>query len=318
MLYSPEIQLISPKQRWQRLSHPLLVQHRIQLWVCHLDTLVPEVSGNKWLKLKYHVQQVMQQNCSGILTFGGAFSNHLCAVAACCRLLGLQSAAYVRADDLDMANPTLAFCQQAGMQLYALDRTSYRQRDNPDFIQQLQEKHKTLLMVPEGGSSDAGASGIAELNLATTPEGDADIIICPTASGGTLAGVINRHDCAALGIAVVKDTSLPQRVSQLLTPESRTKHWQINTNFVGKGYGKFDEALLSFCREMAQHQLHVEPIYTGKTLAAVFSLIASGDIPENSRLSVFHTGGLQGLKGLHYRGLITVSDLALLSGSVAG
>lgn len=318
MLYSSEIQLTPPKQRWQLLKHPLLLQKQIQLWVCQLDTAVAEVSGNKWLKLKYHLQQVSQQRYAGIMTFGGAFSNHLCAVAASCQQLGWQSLAYVRTEQLDSANPTLAFCQRMGMQLVALDRDSYRRRAEPDFCRQLQTAHPHLLLVPEGGSSAAGALGVAELDLANTPGGSADLIVSAVASGGTLAGIINRHTCKTLGIAVVKDASLPLRVQQLLNNNRLVKHWQINTNFAGKGYGRFDQPLLQFCREMALHQLYVEPVYTGKAMAAIFSLIATDELPAGSRLSFFHTGGLQGLNGLHYRGLITAADLALLSGLAAG
>ena len=315
MPLSCQNQLIATKQRWQLLQHPLLQQKHIQLWISHLDTSLPEVSGNKCLKLKYHLQQVVAENKSGILTFGGAFSNHLCAVAAACQQLGLQSSAYVRTDKLDSTNPTLAFCLRMGMQLHALDRTTYRRRSEPAFISQLQSQHPTLLIVPEGGSSEAGVRGVTELDLLNTPDGKANLITTATASGGTLAGLIERHASNILGIAVVKDQSLPTRVKQLLTTDSTNKNWQINMAFTGKGYGQFDETLLQFCRDLARHQLYVEPVYTGKALAGVFSLISSGAIAAGSRLSFFHTGGLQGLKGLFYRERITAADLALLSGN---
>lgn len=109
MLYSSDIQLITPIKHWQLLNHPVLQQKNVQLWVCHLDTGLPEVSGNKCLKLKHHLVQVIQAGYRGVVTFGGAFSNHLSAVAASCNALGLKSAAYVRTDQLDPANPTLSF-----------------------------------------------------------------------------------------------------------------------------------------------------------------------------------------------------------------
>lgn len=315
MPHSCQTQLIATQQRWQLLLHPLLQHKHIQLWISHLDTSLPEVSGNKCLKLKYHLQHVFAERKAGILTFGGAFSNHLCAVAAACQQLGLQSSAYVRTDKLDSTNPTLAFCLRMGMQLHTLDRTTYRQRSDPDFISQLQAEHPTLLIVPEGGSSEAGAKGMAELDLENTPDGKADLIISAAASGGTLAGIIQRHNCPVLGIAVVKDLSLPTRVKQLLTTDSTNKNWQINMAFTGKGYGQFDSNLLQFCRNLAQHQLYVEPVYTGKALAGIFSLINTGVIASGTKLSFFHTGGLQGLKGLFYRELITANDLAVLSGN---
>jgi 1-aminocyclopropane-1-carboxylate deaminase len=317
MSYSSEAQLLSPVQRWQLLTHPLLQQQHIQLWVCQLQTGLQALSGNKWLKLKYHLHDVRQQDKAGVFTFGGAFSNHLCAVAVSCQRLGLQSLAFVRTEQLDSANPTLAFCRSMGMQLIALDRSSYRRRAETDFIAQLQLTHPQLLLVPEGGSSIAGARGVAELDLACTPAGEADLIISATASGGTLAGIINRHRQPVLGIAVVKDASLPQRVQQLLDADGPSRQWHINADFTAGGYGRFDPALLQFCRDLAAIQLFVEPVYTGKALAGLFQLISNGAIPAGSRLSFFHTGGLQGLNGLYYRGLITATDLALLTGSMA-
>jgi 1-aminocyclopropane-1-carboxylate deaminase len=318
MLSSSGFQLLSTRQKWQQLTHSLLQQYQIELWICQLETTIPEVSGNKCLKLKYHLLQAQATGKKGIFTFGGAFSNHLCAVAASCHHIGMQSLAYVRTDALDSNNPTLMFCKQMGMQLVALDRQEYRRRSESEFIQHLQQLHPQLFFVAEGGSSVAGAQGVAELDLASTPGGKTDMLVCAAASGGTLAGMINRHNVPVLGIAVVKDSTLPARVQHLLTDDKRNTQWQINTDFVTGGYGRFDPQLLEFCRDMARHQLYVEPIYTGKAMAGLFSLIAQGTLTKGSRLSFFHTGGLQGLNGLYYRGLITAADLALLSGSKAG
>jgi 1-aminocyclopropane-1-carboxylate deaminase len=315
--YSTDFSFLAAPSRWLLLEHALLQQHRIQLWICQLDLPLAAVSGNKCLKLKHHLLSAQAQQKTGILTFGGAFSNHLYAVAAACQQLGWQSRAYVRTDQLDRYNPTLQYCAAMGMQLQALDREHYRLRHDTTYLKQLQTAQPQFFLVPEGGSSADGAKGVAELDLASTPGGPADLIVCATASGGTLAGIINRHQQAVLGIAVVKDRSLPHRVQQWLTAEAAQRQWQINMQLTAGGYGRFNAELLQFCREMAQQQLYVEPIYTGKALAGLFSLIAQGKITPGSRLSFFHTGGLQGLQGLHYRGLITAADLALLSGSAA-
>ncbi|PKM17106.1 MAG: hypothetical protein CVV11_21275 [Gammaproteobacteria bacterium HGW-Gammaproteobacteria-15] len=316
-MQSAEITALPVVARWQQIHQPLLLQRQVELWVYQLNTAIPQLSGNKWLKLKYHIAQAQQAQKAGFLTFGGAFSNHLAAVAAMCRYHGLKSLAYVRADQLDNHNPTLAFCLQQGMQIQLLSREQYRLRNDAGFLQQLQQQHQHFLIVPEGGSSVAGASGVAELELDLTPNGKASHIICATASGGTLAGIINGAGCKVLGIAVVKDPSLPARISQLLHSSNNQQNWSLNTDFCGAGYARFDDSVLQFCREMAQQQLYLEPIYTGKALAGVFALIKQGYFPPGSRLSFFHTGGLQGLAGLHYRKLITNADFALLSGLAA-
>ncbi|MDR6984208.1 1-aminocyclopropane-1-carboxylate deaminase [Rheinheimera pacifica] len=316
-MQSAEITALPVVARWQPIHQPLLLQRQVELWVYQLNTAIPQLSGNKWLKLKYHIAQAQQAQKAGFLTFGGAFSNHLAAVAAMCRYHGLKSLAYVRADQLDNHNPTLAFCLQQGMQIQLLSREQYRLRNDAGFLQQLQQQHQHFLIVPEGGSSVAGASGVAELELDLTPNGKASHIICAAASGGTLAGIINGAGCKVLGIAVVKDPSLPARISQLLHSSNNQQNWSLNTDFCGAGYARFDDSVLQFCREMAQQQLYLEPIYTGKALAGVFALIKQGYFPPGSRLSFFHTGGLQGLAGLHYRKLITNADFALLSGLAA-
>ncbi|MCS4308877.1 1-aminocyclopropane-1-carboxylate deaminase [Rheinheimera pacifica] len=316
-MQSAEVTALPVIASWQQIHQPMLLRHQLELWVYQLNTAIPQLSGNKWLKLKYHIVQAQQLQKAGFLTFGGAFSNHLAAVAAMCHHYGLKSLAYVRADQLDKHNPTLAFCLQHGMQIQLLNREQYRLRNDADFLQQLQQQHQHFLIVPEGGSSAAGASGVAELELALTPNGTASHVICAAASGGTLAGIINSTGCKVLGIAVVKDPSLPARINQLLHSSAK-QHWSLNTDFCGAGYARFDDSTIQFCRDMAQQQLYLEPIYTGKALAGVFTLIEQGYFSPGSRLSFFHTGGLQGLAGLHYRKLITTADFALLSGSAAG
>lgn len=302
--------------RWHNIQHPLLQQHQLELWIFHLHTTVPQLSGNKWLKLKYHIIQAQQTQKSGIVTFGGAFSNHLAAVAAMCQHQGLQSRAFLRADHLDLQNPTLAFCLQRGMQFELLDRQQYRRRADTAFLHDIQQRYPAMLLVPEGGSSAAGVQGVAELDLVSTPSGAADIVVSPAASGGTVAGIINSTKAATkvLAMAVVRDASLEQRITSLLHQE-HNNNWQLITEYCGAGYARFDEATLQFCRQMVSKQLYLEPIYSGKALAALFRMIAAGKVPDGSRLSFFHTGGLQGLAGLRYRNLITATDYALLSGS---
>jgi 1-aminocyclopropane-1-carboxylate deaminase len=171
--------------RWQKLQHALLAQQQLELWIYHLETTLPQLSGNKWLKLKYHIVQAHSMDKKGIVTFGGAFSNHRAAVAAICQQHGMRSVALLRADNVDPDNPTLALCQKNGMQFELLSRQQYRQRANPAFILEVKHRYAELLLVPEGGSSAEGVQGIAELDLVQTPAGPADVVFCPAASGGT-------------------------------------------------------------------------------------------------------------------------------------
>lgn len=310
-------QVIPPAPHWQLLQHPLLTKTSTELWLCQLETSIPQLSGNKWLKLQFHLEEIQQQCKQGIVTFGGAFSNHISAVAACCKQRNLRSVTYLRADTLDSSNPTLAFCLAQGMQFHLLDRVSYRHRHSPALCADITARHPDLLLVPEGGSSVYGVKGVSTLNLTDTPSGAADLIITATASGGTMAGIIAGNSAEVLGIAVVKDASLPKKISDLLPATALSKQWQVKAGFTGAGYARFDQPLLQFCLDMANRQVYIEPIYTGKALHAVFSMLQTGEIAAGQRLSFFHTGGLQGLAGLRYRNLLTAADYALLSGPMA-
>jgi 1-aminocyclopropane-1-carboxylate deaminase len=302
------------KPSWQQLTHPTLLKNNIDLWVCQLPTKPSQLSGNKWLKLKYHLAAVKQLNKQGIVTFGGAFSNHIAAVAVACQQLNLTSLTYLRADNLDLNNPTIKFCLELGMQFKLLSRKEYRLRTSHSFYQRIEQAHPELLLVPEGGSSVAAVKGIAELNLTDTPAGKADLIALATASGGTLAGVISANSCDILGIAAVKDPTIPERIEQLIPQSIHAERWSVNLDFTEAGYAKFSPELLAFCLEISEHNIKVEPIYSGKALYGLFQLIEQGKLHSYKRISFFHTGGMQGLDGLLYRKLISVADYALLAG----
>ncbi|CAM3757747.1 1-aminocyclopropane-1-carboxylate deaminase/D-cysteine desulfhydrase [Rheinheimera salexigens] len=302
------------KPSWQQVKHPILIKNNIDLWLCHLQTRPAQLSGNKWLKLKHHIAKVKAEHKHGIVTFGGAFSNHIAAVAAACAQLGLKSLTYLRADSVDLNNPTIQFCLQHGMRFHLLNRAEYRLRNDDTFCQVITNSHPELLLVAEGGSSSEGAKGVAELNLTDTPNGKASLVALATASGGTLAGVITANKSQVLGIAAVKDSSIADRVKQLLPQEVNATSWSINMDYTDAGYAKFSPELLAFCREMASYNVHVEPIYSGKALYGLFKLIEQGQLNKHKRICFFHTGGLQGLDGLLYRNLISANDYKILMG----
>lgn len=297
--------------KWHPISYLLPQKKSIKLWLVEPMQSSLSVSGNKQLKLKYHINDVQQYNKAGILTFGGAFSNHLMATAISCAERNIPCIGLVRTDQLDLSNPTVAACQQAGMQLLAVSRQQYQKRHESNWLIQLQQQYPNTLIVPEGGTSQYGVKGVAELDLSMTPAGKTDIIVTATGSGGTLAGLtIGNPACQALGIAVVKDKSLAAKIAEL---SQQQDNWQLINDFVGRGYGRFDDNLLQFCLDFkANTTISLEPIYTGKAMQALFHLIASAHFPAGSTIVFFHTGGLQGLAGLLYRGLITQQQYDIL------
>ncbi len=296
---------INTAPHWQKISHPLLSQHQTELWVRYTPSDNPDISGNKLLKLKYQLELALQQKYQGLLTFGGAFSNHLLATAAAAAENNLKSLGIVRGEEVDKDNPTLAMCQSYGMQLLPVSRSFYQRRHLQDSIQKLSREHPGYLIIPEGGTCEAAVRGVSELDLRHTPNGPASILLCAVGSGGTMAGLIRGADTTAvLGIAVVKDLSLPDKIKTLLPSALHQSDWKLVQALHQPAYGRFDQKLWQFCQSFAGQGLELEPIYTGKALYSIFELIRRGDIPQGSRLSFYHTGGLQALKGLAYRGLI--------------
>lgn len=291
--------------QWKKLQHPVLTDHQTELWLRYTPSDNPDISGNKLLKLKYQLELALQQKYQGLLTFGGAFSNHLVATAAAAAENNLKSVGVVRGEDADLNNPTLALCQSYGMQLIRVSRTYYQSRHLPETMQQLSAQFPAYLHIPEGGTCEAAVRGVSELDMRNTPNGPASLLICAVGSGGTIAGLIHgAENTAVLGIAVVKDLSLPEKIKQFLPLDRSWPEWQLIQALHQPRYGRFDQHLWRFCQSFADQSVQLEPIYTGKALYSVFELIKSGVIPKGSRLSFYHTGGLQALKGLTYRGLI--------------
>lgn len=300
---------LTPYLQWQKLQHPILTEHRTELWLRYSHSHNPDISGNKLLKLKYQLELALQQKYQGLLTFGGAFSNHLVATAAAAAENNLKSVGIVRGEEADLRNPTLAICQSYGMQLIRVSRAYYQGRHRQDTVQQLNEQYPGYLLIPEGGTCAAAVRGVSELDMRNTPNGPASLLVCAVGSGGTIAGLIQGAETTAvLGIAVVKDHSLPDKIKALLPEPDALADWTLVQALHQPRYGHFDQQLWQFCQSFHQQGVQLEPIYTGKALYSVLELIKGGAIAQGSRLSFFHTGGLQSLKGLAYKGLIPTTD----------
>lgn len=306
---------LSAEYHWQLLPASMVSNPAPEIWICSLKAPVAEIAGNKWLKLQAALKQ--RQPGQGILSFGGAFSNHLAALAAAGHHYNFPTIGIVRTDHLDQQNPTLKRCQAFGMQLKALNRDSYRQHQQTEFLNSLKISYPHYLIVPEGGSDQAGAWGVRTLPLQQTPAGAADLLCCATASGGTLAGIIHQHPTIrCLGLAVVKDSSLPQRVNACLPSDEIFNNWSVAQ--AKSGYGKLSADLIAFCCQLKrEYNISTEPVYTGKALHLLIELITKGALANVKRVAFFHTGGLQGLHGLYYRQQLTTEQYQLLTAESA-
>jgi len=263
------------------------------------------MSGNKWHKLKYNLQEAKNQGKDTLLTFGGAYSNHIYAVAAAGKIFNYKSIGIIRGEEHLPLNPTLSFAKDNGMKIYYLDRTAYREKNSPKIIYELQKKFGDFYLLPEGGTNDFAVKGcsdiISKINI------DFDYICCPCGTGGTLAGLISglTGNKFALGFAVLKGASfLKENVQSLLQNSNGNslKKWDINLDYHFGGYARTDSVLLDFVNRFTSHtKIPTEPIYTGKMLFGIYDLASKGFFKEGSQIIALHTGGLQGLKGLSER-----------------
>jgi 1-aminocyclopropane-1-carboxylate deaminase len=287
----------------QKLHNPLLEKHKVTLWVKRDDLCHPLISGNKWRKLKYNFIYAKEKNISELISFSGPFSNHLYALAGASRLLGFNTKVLVRGPELDPNNPCLKFANACGIDLIPVPRLEYRQRNDSSYLKKLSFDNPSALIIPEGGSNKLAMRGVIELGNSLP---SVDQVWCATGSGGTLAGLVEGLPKKRLikGVAVLKQADYLNTIIKQLSPKaSHQNNWQLITDYHGGGYGKFSQELWQFCRDF-RPQLPLEPIYTGKLLYAIFDQIAQGKIKPGTTLMMIHSGGLQGLIGLRYRGLI--------------
>ena len=284
------------------ISHPLLDAQGVRLWCKRDDLIHPLLSGNKWRKLKYHLQQASTLGKTRLLSFGGAYSNHIHALAAAGHLTGLRTTGIIRGEAEAVSNATLRAARDRGMDLVFVDRQSYRRRQDPDWLAQFLAPD--TLIVPEGGSGPLAIPGVAEL-VAEVPFSP-DLWVLPCASGGTLAGLVagKRAREQILAIAVLKGGAfIHDEVCRLHPAATDTPGWRIALDHHDGGYAKFSPALWQWGQSFsAQTGLPLEPIYSGKAMWGLFRELAAGHIPRGSEIVFIHTGGLQGLMGLKEQG----------------
>jgi len=276
-------------------SDPTLETHGVQVLVKREDQVHPGMSGNKFWKLKYNVKTALQEAHKTLLTFGGAYSNHLHAVAMVGHALGLQTIGVVRGELHEPLNPVLAAACKHGMQLTYLDRTTYRHKDQADVVAALIKTWGRFYCLPEGGSNQLAVQGAREI-LACV-EQPFDVVCCACGTGATLAGLIASlsPQQQAVGFSVLKGGDfLQEQVTMWLDKLAcRHTHWSVALDYHWGGYAKHKPALLDFMAEfMQQHAIPLEPVYTGKMMYGLYDMIQRGCFPRGTTVLALHTGGI--------------------------
>lgn len=268
----------------------------IRLFIKREDLIHPEISGNKYWKLFHNVNGYLAKNPQNplLITFGGAYSNHIAALSALGKIHNINTLGIIRGDELEdrwEENPTLRFASESGMHFYFVSREDYRDKD---FLsEKLKSEFPEALIIPEGGTNLAAVEGIR--NMLNSDTQDFDYLCAAVGTGGTVAGISKfaENHQKVIGFKVVDDDSLHSRVSELSGKENFTL---IEAHF--GGYGKISDENIAFINAFTREfGLQLEPVYTGKMMRKLFQLVEEGYFPQNSKILAFHTGGLQGIAG---------------------
>jgi 1-aminocyclopropane-1-carboxylate deaminase len=284
------------------LDDPLFKQHQIKVWLKRDDLLHPIISGNKWRKLKYSLNYGLSLEKNTFVSMGGAYSNHLHALAFTGKLLNIKTCAFIRGEQPKHLNPTLCDLLNWGMSLEFISRSDYkalRAYKNYDSLPNIKSNEYWL---PEGGALILALQGVGE--LVTEIKSSFDWICCPCGTGATLAGIIQAvpEQTQVLGISALKGGDfLNDEVKQWLPEFMKSqKNWRINTHYHFGGFAKTKINLLDFINQFEKNQgIAIEPVYSGKMLFALYDLISQGYFKAGASIIAVHTGGLQGKRGFN-------------------
>ena len=273
----------------------------IKLYIKREDLIHPLVSGNKWRKLKYNMIAAHKMSFPSVLTFGGAFSNHIYATAAAGAACGINTIGVIRGEILEPLNSTLSQAVNWGMQLVAVSREEYRNKSAPEFLAKLKTRFGMFYLIPEGGSNTLALKGCAEMT-SITEKFDYWCVSCGT--GGTLAGLLSglSRKEKVIGFSALKGgTFLEKDIQRLLTNakvKTRTK-WELVHEYHFGGYAKITRELLGFINDFkARYKITLDPIYTAKMMFGVMDMIHKDYFPAGSNILAIHTGGFQGITGI--------------------
>ena len=267
----------------------------ISITVKRIDQVHPTISGNKWFKLKYNLIEAKRLGYSQLLSFGGAYSNHIYALAHAASEFGFDSIGIIRGAELadKPLNPTLTMARSLGMQLKFISRSDYRRKHTPEFLAELQDSYPSAYIIPEGGTNTLAVKGCEEI-LSEQDKREFDTIACAVGTGGTFAGLINasQPEQKLLGFSALKGDFLINDIKQWANNEKQ--NWTLNPEDKFGGYGKFNDELLTFIADVkARFNLPLEPIYTGKAFYRLLQLIEQGKVASGSKILFIHSGGLQ-------------------------
>ena len=280
----------------QPIIDALTTEKGVRLYMLRTDLNHPHISGNKLYKLKYNLEAAFRANFGTLLTFGGAYSNHIAAVAAAGKTYGFKTIGIIRGERYEQLNPTLQFASDQGMQLEYVSRDLYRQKEMlRSYIKQ--KYNESVFIIPEGGSNELGVLGCKEITKQVPIH--FDYICCACGTGTTLTGIVLslKNVQKAMGIQVLKASNyIHDEVKRQLAVAGHPKtNWYVWDNYHFDGYAKIKTELLTFIEEFEnRHRIPLDPVYTGKMMYGLYDLIENNHFKKGETIIAVHTGGLQG------------------------
>jgi len=283
----------------QELSDSLLLEKKIRLFILREDLIHPHISGNKWRKLYYNIDAAKQNELTRLITFGGAYSNHIAATAAAGKEFGFKTLGFIRGEEQLPLNSTLSYAMDCGMEFRYLSRSDYRLKNDPAFLKSLLKNEKEYYLIPEGGTNKLAVKGCEE--ILTNLSIDFDYVCCACGTGGTISGLINslKSSQKAIGFPALKGAHFLNEEIEKFTNNSQ---WELNLDYHFGGYAKAKPDLINFMNSFkAKHNITLDPVYTGKMLFGLWDLIEKDYFRAGSTIIAVHTGGLQGIDGMNDR-----------------
>lgn len=271
----------------------------VSLFIKREDLIHPFISGNKFRKLKFNIQQAEKENKKGLLTFGGAFSNHIAAVAYAGKENGFKTIGVIRGEELIYSiqeNPTLKFSKECGMEFHFVTREKYRNKNNSEYLLELQKEFFTYFIIPEGGTNDLAIKGCEE--ILSHDDKCFDYICCAVGTGGTISGIINSSNDSQkiLGFPALKGDFLQKDICKF----AQKSNWELIQSYHFGGYAKVSIELINFINSFYKStKIPLDCVYTSKMVYGVIEMIKNNYFKENSKILLIHTGGLQGNEGMN-------------------
>ncbi|NNE31911.1 MAG: 1-aminocyclopropane-1-carboxylate deaminase/D-cysteine desulfhydrase [Winogradskyella sp.] len=271
----------------------------VQLFIKREDLIHPFISGNKYRKLKYNIEEAKRLGKKVLLTFGGAYSNHIAATAFSGKENGFKTIGVIRGEEIKSKiddNPTLQFAKSCGMQFLFVTREDYRKKSNIDYVANLKLKFGDFYLIPEGGTNTLAIQGCEEILV--EKDAEYDFICTCVGTGGTISGIINasNEEQKILGFPALKGDFLNGDIRKF----AKRNNWELIRDYHFGGYGKIKPELIAFINAFKKtYGIPLDPIYTGKMLYGIFDLVKQNFFEQNAKILIIHTGGLQGIAGMN-------------------